>query len=102
MTSTRSIRDGKGHRAYRRQQAALKRRTARDNLPCGHASPSGWGCGEPIDTTLNYKHRMSFTADHDLALAHGGRLVGQVLVPMHRGCNSRKGDHAPTEIWSAT
>jgi len=100
--SNRSIRDGKGHRAYRRQQAALKRRTARDNLPCGYGSPHGWGCGEPIDTTLPATHKKSFTADHGDALANGGKLVGQVLVPMHRDCNSRKGDAAPAEIWAAT
>lgn len=97
-----SIRDGKGHRAYRRQQAALKRRTRDENLPCGYGSPSGWGCGEPIDTTLDYRHKRSFTADHDIALGNGGRLIGQPLVPMHRNCNSRKSDHAATEIWTAT
>lgn len=100
--SSRSIRDGKGHRAYRRQQAALKRRTAVENLPCGYGSPSGMGCGEPIDTTLDSKNALSFTADHDLALANGGKLVGQLLIPMHRRCNSRKGDAAPVEIWAAT
>ncbi|MFI8593744.1 HNH endonuclease [Microbacterium sp. NPDC078428] len=97
-----SIRDGKGHRAYRRQQAALKRRTARDNLPCGHGSPHGWGCGQPIDTTLPTGHRMSFTADHPDAINNGGKLVGQDLVPMHLACNSRKSDHAPVEIWEAS
>ncbi|MGW9270786.1 hypothetical protein [Microbacterium sp. NPDC055599] len=45
---------------------------------------------------------MSFTADHDTAIANGGRLVGQVLVPMHRRCNSLKSDHAATEIWEAS
>lgn len=97
-----SIRDGKGHRAYRRDQARLRRRTHEEDLPCGYGSPSGWGCGEHIDTTLDYRDKRSFTADHDHALANGGRLVGQVLVPMHRGCNSRKSDHAPVEIWTAT
>lgn len=99
---SRSIRDGKGHRAYRRQQAALKRRTKVQDLPCGYGSPSGWGCGEHIDTELPAGHRMSFTADHDDALNNGGRLVGGLLVPMHLSCNSRKNDHAPTEIWSAS
>lgn len=98
----KSIRDGKGHRAYRRKQDALKRRTKNEHLPCGYASPSGWGCGEQIDTTLDYKHRMSFTADHDVAIDNGGSLVGQVLVPMHRSCNSRKSNHAPAEIWEAS
>lgn len=97
-----SVRNGKGHRAYRRAQAALKRRTKNELLPCGHGSPSGWGCGEQIDTDLHHSDRMSFTADHDDALANGGKLVGQVLVPMHRSCNSRKSNHAPTEVWAAT
>lgn len=97
-----AIRDGKGHRAYRRNQAALKRRTKHQHLPCGHGSPSGWGCGEQIDTELPAKHRLSFTADHDVAIANGGKLVGQVLVPMHRSCNARKSNHGTAEIWSAT
>lgn len=80
----------------------MKRRTREENLPCGYGSPSGWGCGEPIDTTLPATARMSFTAHHDLALGNGGKLVGQILVPMHRACNSRKGDHALTEIWAAS
>ncbi|WP_417510594.1 hypothetical protein [Microbacterium sp.] len=45
---------------------------------------------------------MSFTADHDQALANGGRLVGQILIPMHKSCNSRKSDNAVAEIWAAT
>lgn len=97
----KNIRDGKGHRAYRRKQAALQRRTKNENLPCGYGSTHGWGCGEPIDTTLPAGHRMSFTADHDTAINNGGRLLGP-LVPMHLSCNSRKSDHAPTEIWDAT
>lgn len=97
-----SLRNGTGHRAYRRKQAALKRRTARDNLPCGHGSPDGWGCGEPIDTTLPARHPMSFTADHPEALGNGGHLVRQDLVPMHLRCNSRKNDSATVEIWDAS
>jgi hypothetical protein len=101
-SSSRSIRDGKGHRAYRRAQAALKRRTKNENLPCGYGSPTGEGCGQPIDTTLESGHRMSFTADHPEALDNGGRLVGQQLVPMHLSCNSRKSNHEPVEIWAAS
>ncbi len=97
-----SIRNGKGHRAYRRKRDALKRRTRVEKLPCGYGSPSGWGCGEHIDTDLPAGHRMSFTADHDVAIDNGGSLVGQVLVPMHLSCNSRKSNHAATEIWAAT
>ena len=99
--SNRSLRDGPGHRAYRRNQAALKQRTREQNLPCGFGSTNGWGCGEPIDTTLPRTDRRSFTADHDEALNNGGDLLG-TLVPMHRDCNARKSDHVPVEIWTAT
>lgn len=95
-----SIRDGHGHRAYRRKRDALKRRTQRENLPCGYGSD--FGCGEAIDTTLPAKHRMSFTADHPIAVANGGHLVKQDLVPMHLKCNSRKNDAAAVEIWEAS
>lgn len=93
----KDIRNGRGHRAYRRAQAALKARTKRDNLPCA------W-CGEPIDTDLPATDRLSFTADHPEALANGGRLVGQKLEPFHRGCNSQKNKHAEVELdgWAAS
>lgn len=100
--SSRSIRDGTGHRAYRRKQAALKRRTAREDLPCGYGSPHGWGCGNPIDTKLPSTDAMSFTADHPEAVGIGGHLVHQDLVPMHRRCNAIKGDAALVEIWGAS
>jgi len=90
-----SVRDGKGHRAYRRKQKALKRRTAALGLICT------W-CGEPIDTTLPDTDRMSFTADHPDDLNHGGHLVKQELEPMHRRCNAAKNDSAPVEIWEAS
>ena len=76
-------RNGRGHRAYRRRAAALKRRTAAARLPCA------W-CGGPIDTTLHHLDPMAFTADHPKALAAGGPLI-QDLVPMHRKCNASKG-----------
>ena len=90
-----SIRDGKGHRAYRRKQANLKRRTTVENLPCV------W-CGQPIDTTLPYTDAMSFTADHPEAINNGGHLYAQDLAPMHRRCNAMKSDSADTEIWEAS
>lgn len=99
---SRSVRDDTGHRAYRGHQVALKRRTKAQGLPCGHGSPLGWGGGEHIDTDLRSTHRMSFTADHDKAMANGDRPFGQALVPMHRRCNSFKSDHADTEIWAAS
>jgi hypothetical protein len=88
-------RNGVGHRAYRRKQGQLKRRTKREALVCV------W-CGEPIDTTLHYTDPMSFTADHPDAVANDGHLVKQELAPMHRSCNSKKGNRAEVEIWGAS
>lgn len=90
-----SIRNGKGHRAYRRKQAQLKRRTRNENLPCA------W-CGQPIDTDLPATDKWSFTADHPVALENGGHLVKQELEPFHRRCNSLKGKSQETEIWEAS
>ena len=91
---------GRGRKAHLRKRAALKRRVARDTLTCGQGGP--YGCGQPIDTTIPYPDRMSFSADHPTALANGGHLVAQTLVPMHLGCNARKGDAAEVEIWEAS
>jgi hypothetical protein len=88
-------RDGHGHRAYRRAQAALKRRTRDEQLPCT------W-CGGAIDTSLPEGDAMSFTADHPQALASGGRLAGQDLQQMHRKCNAQKSDNVDVEIWPAS
>jgi len=93
MSST--LRNGHGHRAYRRAQAALKRRTRDESLPCS------W-CGELIDTGLPDTDPRAFTADHPDALANGGRLAGQQLAPMHRACNARKSNHVDPEIWPAS
>lgn len=90
-----TVRNGHGHRAYRRKQAALKRRTSAEGLPC-------YWCGKPIDTSLPYNDPHAFTADHPEAIANGGHLTRQELRPMHRRCNSVKGDHEPTEIWGAS
>lgn len=90
-------RNGRGHRAYRRAQANLKARTKRDNLPCA------W-CGQPINTDLPATHRLSFTADHPVAINNGGRLTGQALEPMHKACNSQKSDREPLDLteWAAS
>ena len=95
MAGTATVRNGRGHRAYRRQADALKRRTAAQNLPC-------YWCGKPIDTTLHYNDPMAFTADHPTAIAAGGSLAGQRLEPMHRACNARKGANAPVQIRAAS
>lgn len=97
-----NVRSGRGDSAYRRKRDALKRRTAREGLTCGHGSPTQQGCGQPFDLDLPARHPLAFTADHPIPLAHGGHLVAQDLVPMHNACNARKGNSMPTEVWTAT
>lgn len=91
---------GRGYKAYRRKRAALRRRVEREGLVCGHGSD--YGCGEPFDLTIPYPDRMSFSADHPIALANGGHLTRQELHPFHLGCNARKGDAEAVEIWEAS
>lgn len=66
--------------AYRRKAAALKAQ----GHPC-------WLCGEPIDYRLRWPHPMSFSADHVVALANGGELLGE-LRAAHLAHNSSRGD----------
>lgn len=70
-------------RAYRAKRDALRRQSKARNAPC-HL------CGYSIDYDLDYKHPMSFTADHLVPVALGGSMTGQ-LAPAHRSCNSRRG-----------
>jgi hypothetical protein len=80
---TADIRNGRGHRAYRRKQQRLKR----EGRDCA------W-CGKPINYELPPTDAMSFTADHPEAVNRGGHLYQQDLAPMHRRCNAKKGDSA--------
>lgn len=95
VRTTKQIRNGVGHRAYRREAARLKRKTKERGLPCH------W-CGKPIDCDLPSTDRWSFTADHPEAIAAGGKLVGQRLEPFHRCCNSSKNDNVDVIIRDAT
>lgn len=88
-SNTQSTRNGRGHRAYRRAQAALAARYKASGAPCP-------GCGRPFDWERPQSTR-GFTADHPLALNNGGGLLGQQLVARCRGCNARKGD-VPTPV----
>lgn len=75
--------------SYRDLSVALKRRGKRENLPC-------WLCGHPIDYELPWKHPMSYTYDHVVAIANGGNPRGEGR-PAHRSCNSRRGARANDE-----
>lgn len=83
--TTAQVRNGIGHRAYRREQARLRREAKANGWPCA------W-CGRPIDYEAPANSPESFTADHPEAVAQGGALVGQALEPFHRRCNALKSD----------
>jgi len=49
-------------------------------------------CGEKIDRSLVWPHKMSLTVDHILPLAHGGLHAITNTQIAHAVCNSRKND----------
>lgn len=69
-------RSGHGGGAYIRKRTQLKHRAMKAGTPCA------W-CGQPFDWTLPPQHPMAFTADHVIALANGGDLLGD-LQGLHR------------------
>lgn len=84
MVSTGPGRDTK---AYVRACAQLRR----------EAPPICAGCGRMIDLTLPHTDRWSWTADHEpdieTLIANGMDPDAiEHLRPMHRSCNSRKGN----------
>ena len=92
---TANIRNGRGHRMYRRKAQRLKRDTEANKTPCA------W-CGGQIRFDVPPTHPQSFTADHPIAIANGGHLYQQELKPMCRSCNAKKSDSAPPIIRPAT
>ena len=74
---------GKGSSAYQRQQQAIKRLCKAKGIGCSN-------CGQPFDYA-DHNSPRGFTADHPVALANGGTLLGQRLIPLCRSCNARKG-----------
>lgn len=93
-SSTQAARNGRGHRAYRRQHEALANRYRRNGWPCPE-------CGRPFDWDRPQSSR-GFTTDHPVALNNGGRLLGQQLAAMCRGCNARKSDIPTPNLAPAT
>ena len=71
-------------RPYRRLCAWLRAQ----GLPC-------WLCGHNIDTSLDPRHPLSWTLDHEQPLSRGGNLLDPANArPAHRRCNSSKGNRA--------
>lgn len=71
---------GRDGHFYRKATAKLRRT----------ADPICWICHGEIDLTLDYRHKMSWTADHEKPLSKGGKLLGK-MHPAHRSCNSSRG-----------
>lgn len=73
---------GRSGRRWRRLVARMRAL----RLPC-------WICYEPIDYSLPYNHRRSFTVDHAIPIAVAPALAEEWsnLRPAHRCCNSSKG-----------
>ena len=84
----------KGSSTYQRRQQALKRRCKALGIGCSN-------CGAAFDFD-DHNSPRGFTVDHPVALANGGRLLGQQLVPMCRSCNARKGATATPILRPAT
>lgn len=74
----------KDGRKYQRLALALQRKCKALGIGCAI-------CGKAFDWARPNSAR-GFTADHPVALANGGSLLGQKLVPLCRSCNARKRD----------
>ena len=71
---------GRDHRAYRAKTAKLRKQADTCHI-----------CGKWIDRSLDYRHPMSWTADHVTPLTKGGKLLGPMRAA-HRSCNARRGN----------
>ena len=71
------------NKIYADLRTALRRKAKLNDWPC-------WICGKPIAWDADWKHPMSFTYDHEEAVAAGGDMRGTGR-PAHRSCNSRRG-----------
>lgn len=74
---------GRNNSVYADLSRALRRKARRDDTPC-------WICGKPILWDADWRHPLSYTYDHEDAVANGGAMRG-VGRPAHRSCNSRRG-----------
>lgn len=77
------MRTYRNNRDYRDKSQALRRKAMKTGMPC-HI------CLEPISFDADWKHPLSFTADHLMPIATGGTMRGEI-APAHRSCNSRRG-----------
>lgn len=81
---------------YTKRRDALKRKAKASNSPC-HLCKGAKG---PILYEEDYRHPLSFTADHVDAVGNGGRMLG-LLMPAHRTCNSSRGKKQLEEFLDA-
>ncbi|WP_230670733.1 HNH endonuclease signature motif containing protein [Rathayibacter sp. Leaf248] len=92
---------GRTTAAHRKNRADLKKMTREHNLPCAI-------CGEPIDTTLDWRDPQSFAYDHKKSRIAYPELADDPAngQPSHARCNKNKGagDQRPglgdpSEVW---
>lgn len=86
---------GRAGRPFRRLSAALKAEVA-NGAPCCL-------CGLPIDLTLHWNDRMSFTVQHHDPLSLGGAPRDRNNAgPAHRSCNSMLGNRLAEQTLSTS
>lgn len=74
----------------------FRRQLSRGHPPCGI-------CQQPIDYTAHHLDPNSYTIDHIVPLAAGGKDVLDNCQPAHRRCNRTKSDSHDTDTqpsWS--
>lgn len=77
---------------WQQRSRQLKALSKKRDSPC-------WICGEAILYDADYRHPLSFTADHFEELVAGGPLVrGADIRPAHRGCNTRRSNTAEARV----
>lgn len=57
-------------------------------------------CGERIDLALSGDHPLGPSVDHILPRAQGGRDTPSNLQPMHRRCNTQRGNRPLPKLHS--
>jgi 5-methylcytosine-specific restriction endonuclease McrA len=66
-------------------------RELRDHILRTRPNLCAW-CGQPIDLSLSGNHPQGPSVDHILPRAQGGRDTPANLQPMHRRCNTIRGN----------
>ncbi|MFG1963669.1 HNH endonuclease [Nonomuraea sp. NPDC049028] len=66
-------------------------RDLRERLKGSHRGATCHICQKPIDMTLAWPDKMSWSMDHLVPLSLGGKNVFENVASSHLSCNSRRG-----------